>query len=69
MHKGSAAVPLTTIFAGFTTGADLLVCKCLPGGSGGDDGDDDGDDVPQVTMTPLPHYYQLSNHCLSPSRS
>ena len=45
-------------------------------GDDGDDGDDDdgdddgdGDGVPQVTMTPLPHYYQLSNHCLSPSRS
>ena len=55
MHKGSAAVPLTTIFDSFTTGADLLVCKCLPGdgddggvgvgvgddGGGGDDGEND----------------------------
>ena len=57
MHKGSAAVPLTTIFHSFTTGADLLVCKCLPGdgddgggyggdgggGDGGDGGEDDGE--------------------------
>ena len=48
MHKGSAAVPLTTIFDSVTTGADLLVCKCLPGdgddGGGGDGGGGYGGD-------------------------
>ena len=43
MNKGSATISLTSIFAGFTSGADLLVGKRLPGGHSGHGGDDDVD--------------------------